>query len=111
MGSDGLIIPALCLALIAWVVPKLLSMVLDEGVKPLLLNAFASTFILFAVSAMFFVGLYILQGLSWAELAQFSFLENAVFFGKLGLIAGLIWGPIMVLSLANLPRHWVKETW
>ena len=77
--SDGLFVPAAVLALLAWLVPKLLSMVMPEGVKPLLLIAFLSTVILFLLSA--------------------------------GLIAGLLWAPIMVLSVANLPRGWVKKVW
>ena len=45
--SDGLFVPAAVLALLAWLVPKLLSMVMPEGVRPLLMIAFLSTVILF----------------------------------------------------------------
>lgn len=109
--SDSLFIPALTLALLAWLVPKLLSMVLPEGIKALLLNAFLSTVVLFALSAGFFVALYFWQGMTWAQFAKYGFAANMLFYGKLGLIAGLIWGPIMVLSVANLPRGWVREVW
>lgn len=109
--SDSLFIPALTLALLAWLVPKLLSMVLSEGIKPLLLNALLSTVFLFVFSAGFFVALYFWQGLTWTQFAEYGFAANVVFYGKLGLIAGMIWGPIMVLSVANLPRSWVTKVW
>jgi hypothetical protein len=32
-------------------------------------------------------------------------------FGRLAVVSALIWGPIMLLSVAGLPKHWVKETW
>jgi hypothetical protein len=44
-------------------------------------------------------------------LASFGTFANIVFFGKLGLISGMIWAPIMVLSVASLPRNWVKAIW
>ncbi len=109
--SDALFLPALVLAALAFAVPRFLARVLPEGVKPLLLNAFFSTMILFALSAAFFVVLYVWQGLSWADLTEGGVAESVAFFGRLGLIAALIWAPIMVLSVAGLPRKWVKETW
>lgn len=109
--SDAMLVPALILALMAWVVPKLLSMVLPEGVAALLINAFLSTLVLFTASSAFFVVLYVAQGAGAADLAQFGWGENAVFFGRLGLTAGIIWGPILVLAVANLPRYWTKAVW
>ena len=111
MMSDSLFIPALTLALLAWLVPKLLSMILPEGVKPLIVIALLSTVFLFLLSAGFFVALYFWQGMTWAQFAQYGVAENVVFYGRLGLIAAMIWGPIMVLSVANLPRGWVREVW
>lgn len=111
MFSDSLFIPALILALMAWFVPKLLARVMPEGVRALLGIAFLATVILFALSAGFFVALYFWQGMTWDQFMHFSVAENVLFYGKLGLIAGLIWGPIMVLSVANLPRGWVKKVW
>lgn len=109
--SDAMLVPALIVALSAWVIPKLLSMILPEGVRALMVNALLSTLVLFAISSAFFVVLYIVQGAGAAELAQFGWAENIVFFGRLGLISGIIWAPIMVLSVANLPRHWTKAIW
>lgn len=111
MFSDGLLIPAMILAFLAWIVPKLLSLVLPEGVRPLLLNALLSTLLLFVISTLFFVVLYAVQGVGVAEMSEYGFSANAVFFGRLGLISGLVWAPVMVLSVANLPRHWVTKVW
>ncbi len=109
--SDGLFLPALVLALTAFAVPRLLAMLLPEGVVPLFLNAFLSTVLLFVLSGVFFFCLYLWQGLNVSDLLAPGFMTNMVFFGRLGLSAAIIWAPIMILSVAGLPRKWVKETW
>jgi hypothetical protein len=109
--TDGLILPALLLAIAAFVVPRLLAGGLPEGVAALMLNAFLSTLILIALSGVFFWGLYLFQGLQIAQLADQGLAANIVTFGRLGLMSGLIWAPIMVLSVAGLPRRWVHVTW
>ena len=108
--SNSLILPALVLAVVAWFVPVVLSRMLAEGVAPLMLNAGFSTLILFGISAGFFAFLYVGQGASVEALAEGGLL-NVVHFGRLGLQAALIWAPIMVLSLANRPRHWTEVEW
>ncbi len=109
--SVSLFLPALFLGFFAFAVPRLLGRVLPEGVKPLLLNAFLSTVLLFVISGLFFFCLYLWQGLNLAEIMQPGLAANVVFFGQLGLLAAIIWAPIMLLSVAGLPRKWVKETW
>ncbi len=109
--SDSLLFPAMVLGFLAWLVPKLLAMALNEGVKPLLFNAFLSTIFLYALSSGFFFCLYVWRGAPLGELSGYSTMDNVVFFGRLGLSAALIWAPIMVLSVAGLPRHWTRETW
>lgn len=109
--SSGLFLPAAVLALLAWLVPKGLSMVMAEGVWPLIRLTFYATLILFVLSSSFFVILYITQGAGWAALVEFGMMNNVALFGRLGLTSAIIWAPIMVLSIANLPRHWVSETW
>ena len=89
MMADGLLIPFAVLALLGWIVPKLMSMVLPEGVWPLLGNA----------------------ALSVLVLMEPGLLYNLKFFGRLALGSTLIWGPIMLLSLAGLPRTWTKAVW
>ena len=112
MMSSGLIIPAMVLALMGWLVPKLLSLCLPEGVRPLMLNALISTICMFILSALVFVGLYIWDGVAISNLFEPSLLVGHVtFFGHLGLVSAIIWLPIMIVSLANLPRSWVVETW
>lgn len=109
--SDSLFVPAFLVALLAFAVPRLLGRFLPEGIGPLLLNAFLSTVLLFGVSAVFFVCLYLWQGSTVAEIMEPGFAANVAFFGRLGLVAAIIWAPIMLLSVAGLPRKWVKETW
>lgn len=109
--TDALFLPALVLGVLAFVVPRFLARALPEGVKPLMLNAFLSTILLFLLSALFFLCLYLWQGLSLAEILEPGVATSIALFGRLGLIAAMIWAPIMILSVAGLPRKWVKETW
>ena len=109
--SDSLFVPAVALALLAFGVPRLMSKLLPEGVKPLLLNAFVSTVLLFVNSATFFAVLYIWQGVPLAEMMVPGWAANIAFFGRLGLISAIVWAPIMLLSVAGLPKKWVNETW
>lgn len=109
--SNGLLLPAFGLAVLALAVPRLLARALPEGVKPLMLNALLSTLVLTLLSAILFIGLYARQGAGLTELFSLGLASNIVFFGKMGLGAAIIWAPIMVLSLAGLPRKWVNETW
>lgn len=109
--SDSLFLPALALAVLAFAVPRLLGRVLPEGVMPLLLNTFLSTLLLFVISSGFFFCLYLWQGANVAQVLEPGLASSVAFFGRLGLSAALIWAPIMVLSVAGLPRRWVKETW
>jgi len=109
--TDGLIIPALLLALIGWLVPKLLSLVFPEGVRPLFLLAFAATLIMLVLGMGFFLALYLWQGVPLDMLFEAGIAAGLAHFLRLGLISALLWGPIMVLSVAGLPKHWVRETW
>ncbi|MFQ1699219.1 hypothetical protein ACJ5NV_01355 [Loktanella agnita] len=109
--SDSLFLPALALAALAFFVPRLLARVLPEGVKPLLLNAFLSTMLIFLLAGGMFVCLYLWQGATAAQLFAPGVAATVVFFGRLGLASAMIWAPILLLSVAGLPRKWVKKTW
>ncbi len=103
--------PLLFLALMGWLVPKLLSMVMPEGLRPLLLLSLFATCIMFLISCLFFLALYLMQGATINELFEPGVASTIVHFGRLGLSAAIVWAPILVLSVAGLPRNWTKETW
>ncbi len=109
--TDGLVIPALALALIGWLVPRGLSLVFPEGVRPLFVLAFVATLIMLVLGMVFFVILYVAQGVPLSALFAPGIASGVVHFLRLGLISALLWGPIMILSVAGLPKTWVKETW
>jgi hypothetical protein len=109
--SDSLFLPAALLAVFAWVVPKVLAAALPEGVPALALNAILSAVILCVASGMLFMALYFAQGADPAAFWAEGWAANALFFGRLGVSAAIVWGPILILSVANLPRHWVTKTW
>ena len=60
----------------------------------------------------FFALLYAWMGfpmaLLWEEGGAAGF---ALHFLRLGAISALLWGPILLLSVAGLPRAWTKERW
>lgn len=109
--ADGLVIPAAVLALLGWLVPRLLSLIFPEGIRPLLLLTFAATLLMFGLGMTFFLALYIWQGAPLDALFEAGITAGLLHFGRLGLISALLWAPIMILSVAGLPKHWVKETW
>ena len=111
MLESGLVLPALLLALVGWLVPRMLSLVFPEGVRPLLVLALVATILMVLIGSGFFVLLYVIQGIPMAVLFEPGLASGIVHFGKLGLISALIWGPILILSVAGLPKTWVKETW
>ena len=109
--SEGLILPALVLGLAGFAIPRLLAQLLPEGVTPLLVNGFISTVLTFALASGFFYLLYLWQGAPLDRLESAGAGALVLHFGGLGLASALIWAPVMVLSLAGLPRKWIHETW
>jgi hypothetical protein len=109
--SDGLFIPALVLAVIGWLVPKGLALFWPEGVRPLMLLALVATLVMFLFGMGFFIALYVWQGAPLSAVFEPGLAAGLFHFGRLGLISALLWGPIMVLSVAGLPKGWTKEIW
>lgn len=109
--SGGLLVPAVVLALVGWLVPRLLAMVFPEGVKPLLVLGFVASLIMFAITVVFFIALYMWQGMPLSRLMADGWAVNLQYFGRLALIAAMIWAPFLILSVAGLPRRWKKAVW
>jgi hypothetical protein len=109
--SGGLVLPALVLGVLGWLVPQLLGRVWPEGVWPLLGLAFVATLLLMGLATALFVLLYLGQGVPFAVLLDVGVMGGWPHFLRLGLGSALVWAPIMILSVAGLPRRWVKETW
>ncbi|WP_298429697.1 hypothetical protein [uncultured Jannaschia sp.] len=99
-----LLLPVLALLVVAWFVPWGLGKLLPEGVGWLVANGLFSSVLLAVLAALGFVLLY-------GEAGGVVWREAPWHFAVLSLRSALIWGPMMVLSLANLPRHWTTETW
>lgn len=109
--TTDLLIPSMMLMLFGWLVPRGLSLVFPEGVGPLLRLAATSVVLMFAIAMLFFMGLYQARGAPLREFFTEGLLDGMIFFGKLGAASALIWGPILILSVAGLPKHWVEEEW
>ena len=91
--------------------PRGLSLIFPEGVRPLMILAFVSTVLMGLVSVVFFAGLYMVGGVPLAALFESGVGSALQHFGRLALVSTLLWGPMMILSIAGLPKFWVKETW
>lgn len=109
--STGLVFPALFLALMGWIVPKLLSTVMPEGIKPLLILSVLAALVMLVITSVLFVVLYLIQGATFGVLTSTGFGDTALFLLRLSVSAGIIWAPIMVLSIAGLPRTWTSVEW
>ncbi|MDA9208267.1 hypothetical protein N9O61_05205 [Octadecabacter sp.] len=109
--SSGLLLPALILAALGWFLPRLLALFWPEGVKWLMLLALISTVLMAICGAAFFAILYANNGVNIDDLWETGGLPVLVHFVRLSLISALMWGPLMVLSIAGVPKNWVKEVW
>ena len=109
--TGGLLIPAIGLGLLGWLVPKLWSMVLPEGIPGLFAIAILSALTLAGLTAAYFIVSYWMAGVPLARLMDQGITGTIAYFGRLGLSAAIIWGPMMGLSLMGLPRTWTKATW
>lgn len=107
----GLLVPAMCLAAMGWAVPRVLAIWWPEGVKWLVGLALASTLVMALAGAGFFAVVYAMQGVSLDDLWATGGLSVLIHFLRLSLISALMWAPLMVLSLAGVPKNWVREVW
>jgi hypothetical protein len=110
-GPAGMILPLLGMGVLGWLVPRLLGRVWPEGVVPLLLLALVATLLLILLSALLFLLLYRWQGAPVGALLSEGVAAGAAYFLRLGVLSALAWAPVMVLSVAGLPKHWKHETW
>lgn len=108
---QGIVLPVVLLALCGAVLPRALSRVFPEGVRPLLWLSAVSTLFMVAFGTGLFMVLYRLQGVQVATFFEAGAWRGGWHFLRLGLLSGLAWGPVMVLSIASLPRRWREETW
>ncbi|PWJ12085.1 hypothetical protein [Jannaschia seohaensis] len=98
------VLPLLGLGLLAWGLPWALGRVLPEGVAWLVVNGLISAAVLAVVAAAGFMLLYgAAGGVVWRE-APWHFV-------MLSARSALLWAPILVLSLANLPKGWTEAEW
>lgn len=107
----GLVLPALGLGLAGWVLPRLLARMFPEGVRPLLWLGLTAALLMLVLSMALFLGLYLAQGVPLATLVRPGSSPLALHLLRLGASAALIWGPVLVLSVAGLPRRWRHVTW
>lgn len=99
-----LILPLVLLAGLAWAVPALFGRVLPEGMGWLVVNGALSAALLAAVAGAGFVLLY-------GEAGDAVWRTAPWHFALLSARSALVWGPVLMLSLADLPRRWTEAEW
>ncbi|MEM8850270.1 MAG: hypothetical protein AAGE03_09575 [Pseudomonadota bacterium] len=101
---QGVVVPLALLATAAWLLPWALGKLLPRSLWSLVVNGLISAAILTIAGIGLFAWLYgPTAGIVW-QAAPGHFLI-------LSARATLLWGPILVLSLANLPRRWPPAAW
>jgi len=100
--------PAVVSTALGWIIPQRLAKIMPEGVGPLIGLACVSFVILLVLAGLMFWGLYVASGAMPVDASLAAALYQ---FGKAGLVSGIVWIPVMIISVANLPRHWTKEVW
>jgi hypothetical protein len=98
------VLPLMGLALLAWSVPWAIGRILPEGLGWLVVNGLVSAALLAGIAALGFILLY-------GEAGGVVWREAPWHFALLSARSALLWGPILVLSLANLPRGWTEAEW
>ena len=102
--TTEILIPVVCLMALGWLVPWALGRVTPRSLAGLAINAAVSAAILLVAGMVLFGWLYgLAAGLVWRE-APGAFL-------LLSARAALVWGPVLALSVANLPRSWPASAW
>lgn len=81
---------------------------LPEGVPWLITQAVVSALMLWALSALLFAGLYMLEAPQAAKLIGTGGWGR---FAALGLKAGLVWAPILILVVSTAPSRWKTAVW
>jgi len=109
--SSDLLLPTICLVALGWVVPRLLALVMPEGVRPLIMLAALAAALMVLLAAGFFLALYLMRGTSMAALFADGIWPGSRHFLRLGLLSALMWGPVLILSVAGLPKTWTKVIW
>ena len=109
--TDGLIFPALGLACLGWLVPRLLSTFWPEGLRPLVVLTLVAAALLFVLAGAMFIALYVMGGVPLAALIEPGVLPFLEHFSRLGAVSALFWAPMMLLSVIGLPKYWVRERW
>ncbi|MEM7644666.1 MAG: hypothetical protein AAF366_19395 [Pseudomonadota bacterium] len=100
----GVIVPLVLLGTAAWLLPWALGKALPKALWSLVLNGLISAVILTMAGMLLFAWLY-------GPTADIVWQAAPGHFLILSARSALLWGPILVLSLSNLPRRWPPGAW
>ena len=111
MTATSLIVPAVGAAILAWFVPQILARVFPEGVRPLFALAALSALLMMLIAMAYFWAAYHAADAAFTAALADRPAALALALVRPAALSALWWGPILVLSVAQLPSRWTEETW
>ena len=111
MTATSLIVPAIGAAILAWLIPQGLGRVFPEGVRPLVALGALSVLLMALIAMTYFWLAYRAEDRAFVAALMERPMAALWAFGRPAALSALWWGPIVVLSVAQLPSRWTKETW
>jgi hypothetical protein len=103
--------PLIAALVLAVVIPRGFARVIPEGLSGLVWNGVASAAVMFALSFAYFVWSYTTQNAALTDLFGANPRGSFWHFARLATLSALLWVPIIVLTVAALPRHWKVVEW
>lgn len=107
---EELFLPSVVLMALGWLVPQWLRPWFPEGARPLVWLGVTAALILLVIATLAFVVAYAAQDIPLSDLFERP-VAGLWHFLRLGLLSAMLWAPVMVLSVAQLPRKWKDVEW
>lgn len=104
-------VPVAILIALGAIVPRLLERVLPETIPGMVWTVLVSSFVLWALSSLWFVASYVWLDNSTLRAIGADTDGAVMHFARLGLSAALIWLPIVLLTVVTAPRRWRHGRW
>ena len=111
MTATSLIVPAIGAAILAWLIPQGLARLFPEGVRPLFALAALAALLMTLIAMAYFWAAYRAEDPAYTAALMERPLAAALALARPAAMSAMLWGPILVLSVAQLPSRWTKETW
>jgi len=107
----ALLVPVAGLVALAVFLPRLILRWMPETLAGLILNGAITALLLTVLAAGWLFLSYVRADRRILEFFDMAPGGTAFHFLRLGFMSALIWAPVLVLSLASLPKRWKTAKW